>query len=164
MVSGYGTIYLLANRPQKNFRLNRLGSDKKNSTQYNKRLSVFGPLIRPFASPKHPLWRAHPNLSFPIETVTPTRNLPGSWVRSRNSCFTSPKRLPAEPCHWLICPTKNRILNYFPTNIVSAKGDCESHRGTKTEKGPGRCPNNHKNDNWTSKQWDHKSRLLSEKI
>jgi len=31
---------------------------------------------------KHPLWRAHPNLSSPIETVTPIRNSSGSWVRS----------------------------------------------------------------------------------
>lgn len=33
-------------------------------------------------STKHPLWRAHPNLSSPIETVTPIRNSSGRWARS----------------------------------------------------------------------------------
>ena len=33
-------------------------------------------------STKHPLWRAHPNLSAPIETVIPIRNSSGSWARS----------------------------------------------------------------------------------
>jgi len=33
-------------------------------------------------STKHPLWRADPNLSSPIETVTPIRNSSGSCVRS----------------------------------------------------------------------------------
>jgi len=28
------------------------------------------------------LWRAHPNLSSPIETVTSIRNSLGTWVRS----------------------------------------------------------------------------------
>jgi len=36
---------------------------------------------------------------------------------------------------------------YFPTTIVSAKGDLESHRKTETEKVPGRWHNNPKNDN-----------------
>jgi len=33
-------------------------------------------------STKHPLWMAHPNLSSPIETVTPIRSSSSSWVRS----------------------------------------------------------------------------------
>ncbi|KAH8351710.1 hypothetical protein KR084_002975, partial [Drosophila pseudotakahashii] len=33
-------------------------------------------------STKHPLWRAHPNLSSPIESVTPIRNSSGTWARS----------------------------------------------------------------------------------
>ncbi|KAH8349319.1 hypothetical protein KR084_003987, partial [Drosophila pseudotakahashii] len=33
-------------------------------------------------STKHPLWRAHPNLSSPIESVIPIRNSSGTWARS----------------------------------------------------------------------------------
>jgi len=85
---------------------------KKAQLQYIKKLSP--------TSTKHPLWRAHPNLSSPIETVTPIRNSSGSWVRS--------DEVRAENFALL--------LQYFPTTIVSAKGDRESHWGTETEKGP----------------------------
>ncbi|KAH8355802.1 hypothetical protein KR084_003316, partial [Drosophila pseudotakahashii] len=33
-------------------------------------------------STKHPLWKAHPNLSAPSETVIPIRDSSGSWARS----------------------------------------------------------------------------------
>ncbi|KAH8320196.1 hypothetical protein KR059_005243, partial [Drosophila kikkawai] len=33
-------------------------------------------------STKHPLWRAHPNLSSPAETITPIRKSSGCWARS----------------------------------------------------------------------------------
>jgi len=38
-------------------------------------------------STKHPLWRAHPNLSSPIETVTPIRNSSGGWVFRANYIY-----------------------------------------------------------------------------
>ncbi|KAH8298726.1 hypothetical protein KR059_000211, partial [Drosophila kikkawai] len=33
-------------------------------------------------STKHPLWRAHPNLSSPAEAITPIRKSSGCWARS----------------------------------------------------------------------------------
>jgi len=44
---------------------------------------------------KHPLWRANPNLSSPIETVTPIRNSSASWVHSdEDRAETSSQTLP----------------------------------------------------------------------
>jgi len=66
------------------------------------------------ATTKQPLWRAYPNLSSTIETVTPIRNSSGSWVRSdedRAETFALHLSLPAEPCHWFSYPTTNPIWN-----------------------------------------------------
>jgi len=89
-------------------------------------------------STKHPLWRAHPNLSSPIETVTPIRNSSGIWARSdeyRAETFALHLRYVFQPNP----ATGSFFLPQIESESISLSPlfqPKEEDWGTETEKGP----------------------------
>jgi len=63
-------------------------------------------------STKHPLWEGSPKTELSNRKSHSDKKFiwqlgPQRRRQSRNFCFTSQKRLPAETCHWFNCPTTN---------------------------------------------------------